>query len=121
MWHLPFGVDEIIIKNHLESLNLELDTSKVKIYMIKSKKVPDGKAGYVLQVPLEFTDELLRNIELWPPGWQVKILKNFESQRHHTEFNMAPTSVIVKLFNSTITASDLREHAKTKVNSSPCL
>ena len=121
MWHLPFGVDEIIIKNHLESLNLELDMSKVKIYKIKSKKVPDGKAGYVLQVPLEFTDELLRNIELWPPGWLVKILKNFESQRHHTEFNMAPTSVIVKLFNSTITASDLREHAKTKVNSSPCL
>ena len=121
MWHLPFGVDEIIIKNHLESLNLELDMSKVKIYKIKSKKVPDGKAGYVLQVPLEFTDELLRNMELWPPGWLVKILKNFESQRHHTEFNMAPTSVIVKFFNSTITASDLREHAKTKVNSSPCL
>ena len=95
--------------------------SKVKIYKIKSKKVPDGKAGYVLQVPLEFTDELLRNMELWPPGWLVKILKNFESQRHHTEFNMAPTSVIVKFFNSTITASDLREHAKTKVNSSPCL
>ena len=95
--------------------------SKVEITQIECKFDLPSEPGYVMQVPVEYTDELVRNIELWPPGWRVKILKNFESQRHDTEFNMAPTSVIVKLFNSTITESDLREHAKTKVNRSPCL
>ena len=112
-------------------VSLEFDMSKVEINQVKDG---DAHAGFELICPPESNrDQMARfqnlahNMKLWPSGWLARSPKGehfHANQKNRAEYNMAPTTVVMSLYDAspdariqgpTLTKGELKEYAISKV------